>query len=196
MKTSKYNYYLVNGITVYRILVAPLLVFLIFNRHLDLFKWLFGFSFFTDVLDGWLARKLNITSVLGAKLDSIADDVTIVVGVIGVIVLKFEFLRQQLAFIIPLLIMFVLQLFLAFWRYGKMSSFHTYMAKLAALMQGSFLILLFFLQKPVYVLFYIAFLVTVIDLLEEIILVLLLPVWQTNVKGLYWVLKEKQKKRP
>jgi cardiolipin synthase len=82
---------------------------------------------------------------------------------------------------------------LAFVRYGKISSFHTYMAKLAALMQGSFLILLFFLQEPVYVLFYIAFFVTVIDLIEEIILVLLLPVWQTNVKGLYWVLKKKHK---
>lgn len=192
MKNNKYNYYFVNGITLYRLLAAPLLVFLIFSRHLDLFKWLFGFSFFTDVLDGWLARKLKITSILGAKLDSIADDLTIVAGIVGVIVLKPGFLKQQLAFIIALLVLFVLQLLLAFVRYGKISSFHTYMAKLAALMQGSFLILLFFLQEPIYVLFYIAFFVTVIDLVEEIILVLLLPTWQTNVKGLYWVLKKKQ----
>ena len=196
MKIKKYSYYFVNGITLYRLLATPVLVFLIFSRQLHLFKWLFGFSFFTDVLDGWLARKFKVTSILGAQLDSIADDLTIVTGIIGVIVLKPEFLKQQMAFIIPLLVLFVLQLFLAFVRYGKISSFHTYMAKLAALMQGSFLILLFFLQEPVYVLFYVAFFVTVIDLVEEIILVLFLPTWQTNVKGLYWVLKEKQKARP
>lgn len=194
MKRNNRIYYFVNAITLYRMLVAPLLIFLIFNRNLDIFKWLFGFSFFTDVLDGWLARKLHVTSILGSKLDSVADDLTIVVGIIGVIVLKPEFLIQQLVFIIPLLLMFLLQLLLAFMRYGKISSFHTYMAKLAALMQGSFLILFFFLQKPMSVLFYIALFVTVIDLIEEIILVLLLPIWQTNVKGLYWVLKEKQKK--
>jgi phosphatidylglycerophosphate synthase len=155
---------------------------------------LFGFSFFTDVLDGWLARKYKGTSKLGATLDSIADDLTIIAGIIGVIVLKSEFLKQQMLFIGLLLILFILHLCLAFIRYDKISSFHTYMAKLAALLQGSFLILLFFLPQPVYVSFYVAFFATVIDLAEEIILVLLLPEWETNVKGLYWVLKKK--KRP
>jgi CDP-diacylglycerol--glycerol-3-phosphate 3-phosphatidyltransferase len=32
-----------------------------------------------------------------------------------------------------------------------------------------------------------------LDLTEEIILVLMLPRWQTDVKGLYWVLKKNQK---
>lgn len=191
---NKYSYYFVNGITFYRMMVVPLLVFLIFTEQIDIFKWLFGFSFFTDVLDGWLARKYKVTSRLGATIDSIADDLTIVAGIIGVIVLKPEFLKQQMLFIILLLALFLVQLCLAFIRYGKISSFHTYMAKTAALLQGSFLILLFFIRQPVYVLFYIAFSVTVIDLIEEIILVLLLPEWETNVKGLYWVLKKK--KRP
>jgi phosphatidylglycerophosphate synthase len=189
---KKYGYYFVNGITFYRMMAAPLLVILIFNRQVDIFKWLFGFSFFTDVVDGWLARKYKVSSRLGATLDSIADDLTIVAGIIGVIILKPEFLKQHMTFIIPLLFLFVFQICLAFIRYGKISSFHTYMAKFAALMQGSFLILLFFLREPVYVLFYIAFFVTVIDLIEEIILVLLLPKWQTNVKGLYWILKNKK----
>jgi len=190
---NKYSYYFVNGITLYRMVAAPLLVFLIFTEQVDIFKWLFGFSFFTDVLDGWLARKYKVTSRMGATLDSIADDLTIVAGIIAVIVLKPEFLKQQLLFIVLLLVLFILQLCVAFLRYGKISSFHTYMAKIAALLQGSFLILLFFLRHPVYVLFYAAFLVTVIDLAEEIILVLLLPEWETNVKGLYWVLKRKKR---
>jgi CDP-diacylglycerol--glycerol-3-phosphate 3-phosphatidyltransferase len=76
-----------------------------------------------------------------------------------------------------------------------MSNFHTYAAKMAAVLQGVFLLLLFFLDEPVYPLFYLAVAVTAIDLVEEIILVLLLPQWKANVKGLYWVMRKKQSER-
>ncbi len=78
---------------------------------------------------------------------------------------------------------------LALVRYRRLTSFHTYGAKTAALLQGIFLILLFFLPQPVYFLFYLALAVTGLELLEEITLIRLLPVWKANVKGLYWVLK-------
>lgn len=190
---NKYSYYFVNGITVYRLIAAPVLVLLIFNRQPDLFKWLLGFSFFTDLIDGWLARRYKVNSALGAKLDSIADDLTVVAGITGVIVLKPEFFKQQMVLVILLGALFMLQIILALIRYGKISSFHTYTAKIAALLQGSFLILFFFLPEPVYSLFYITAFVTAIDLVEEIILVILLPEWKTNVKGLYWVIKRKGK---
>jgi cardiolipin synthase len=189
---EKYSYYFVNGITVYRMIAAPVLVFLIFDRQLEWFKWLLAVSFFTDAVDGWLARKFKVTSIMGAKLDSIADDLTIAAGIIGVIVLKPEFLKQELPLIILLLALFVVQFVLAIIRYRKISSFHTYTAKLAALLQGCFLILLFFLPQPVYLLFYLAVFVTAVDLIEEIILVLLLPRYETNVKGLYWVMKRRR----
>jgi hypothetical protein len=31
---------------------------------------------------------------------------------------------------------------------------------------------------------------TILDLLEEIILVMLIPKWKTDVKGLFWILKQ------
>jgi cardiolipin synthase (CMP-forming) len=90
-----------------------------------------------------------------------------------------------------LLVLFIIQTILALMQYGKISSFHTYAAKCAALLQGSFLILLFFLPQPPEILFYVAFAVTAIDLIEEIILVILLKEWKANVKGLYWLLRSK-----
>ena len=33
------------------------------------------------------------------------------------------------------------------------------------------------------------------ELMEEIILVILLPAWETNVKGLYWVIRKKRKQK-
>jgi CDP-diacylglycerol--glycerol-3-phosphate 3-phosphatidyltransferase len=47
----------------------------------------------------------------------------------------------------------------------------------------------FFLPQPLEIVFYIAFGVTLIDLAEEIILIMILPQWEANIKGLYWVIK-------
>lgn len=184
---------MINGITVYRIIAAPFLVYLIFLGKIDLFKWLLAFSYFTDLIDGYLARKYKIASILGAKLDSIGDDLTVAASVIGLFVLKPEIVKNEVEIIITLLSLYILQMIFALVRYGKISSFHTYSAKIAALFQGILFILIFFLPEPLYVLFYITVIVTAVNLAEEIILVLVLSKWEANVKGLYWVLKRKNK---
>lgn len=187
------SYYIINAITVYRLLAAPVLVFIIIMGNVDLFKWLLAVSFFTDLIDGYLARKYKVMSVLGAKLDSIADDLTIVAAVIAVIVMKPEFIYDNKEIIILLLGLFVLQNIFALVKYHKVSSFHTYLAKGAALAQGIFLILMFFLPQPVYFLFYTAAIITILELIEDIILVIILPKWEVNVKGLFWVMKKNRK---
>lgn len=190
---NKRIYYIVNGITFYRTLTAPLLIFLIIYKQMDWFKWLLTLSFLTDAIDGFLARKFKVTSIAGAKLDSIGDDLTVIAGTIGMIAFKSAFLKEEIFFIILLLSLFVLQTVLAFVKFGKMTSFHTYAAKVAAILQGVFLILLFFLPNPLYELFYAATFVTVFELMEEIIITFWLPKWRTNVKGLYWILKAEKR---
>ena len=64
-KTESFAYYMINGITLYRIITAPLLVVLLFKGEQELFKWLLGVSFFTDLIDGVLARTFKVTSILG-----------------------------------------------------------------------------------------------------------------------------------
>lgn len=191
----KNSYYIINIITLYRLIMAPVLFLVIFTGNINLFKWLLPLSFFTDLIDGYLARKFRVTSTWGAKLDSIADDVNILVAVIALFVFKYEFIIQEKTAIILLVVLFVVQTTFALIRYKKISSFHTYLAKSAALLQGLFFILVFLIPEPVYFLFYAMVVVTAIELTEEIILVLLLPVWKANVKGLYWVLKEKAKNK-
>lgn len=183
---------MVNGITLYRIIAVPFLILLIINHRPEIFKWFLGISFFTDAIDGYLARRYKVVSKLGATLDSIGDDLTIAVAMTGMIVFKPAFFSEEIIPLVLLFILFVFLVVLAVIRYRKISSFHTYAAKIAAILQGSFLVLLFFLDEPVHILFYITAAVTAIDLAEEIILVLLLPQWETDVKGLYWVLRKKR----
>ena len=187
---KKSSYYIINGITLYRLIAAPFLLFLILTKQADIFKWLLAVSFFTDAIDGFLARKYKVASIMGAKLDSIGDDLTVIAGVVGLFVLKTEFIKKEFIWLIIIFILFLIQVILALARYGSFTSYHTYLAKVAAVFQGVFLILSFFTPEPNRVLFYAAIIITALDLLEEIILTMLLPKWTANVKGIYWQLKK------
>ena len=186
------NYYIVNAITAYRVISAPVLILLALTGHLEIYKWLLLVSFFTDIIDGTLARKLHVTSVFGSKLDSIGDDLSFVAAIVGVFAFRQKFIVDNLVWVIVLLGFYLLQTILALIKYGKITSFHTYIAKIAAIAQGSFLLLLFILPQPIHWLFYAAAIITIIDLTEETIILFYLAEWQADVKGLYYVLKKKK----
>jgi phosphatidylglycerophosphate synthase len=190
MKKST-KFYIINAITTYRLIMAPVLMWFAFEGNLNYFKWLLIISFGTDAIDGFLARKYKVSSVSGARLDSIADDLTVVAALVGMFAFRQEFAKSQVMTFVVLLILFIIQALLALIFYRKLTSYHTYMAKLAALLQGVFFILFFLLNEPLYPLFYAAAIVTGIQLLEEILLILYLRHWQADVKGLYWVLKKR-----
>lgn len=182
---------IINFITLYRIITFPILIFLVSTHHFNLFKWLLLASFSTDAIDGFLARRYKATSILGAKLDSIGDDLTVLAAVVGMFVAHFYFVEKELTLIVILLGLFFVQLIASLVKYKKMSSFHTYLAKTAAVITAVFLLSLFFLDKIVYPLFYASFIITALELVEETIIIFFLPTWKANVKGLYWVLKKK-----
>lgn len=76
-----------NLISFARLLGVPLLVWLGFTGLAD--AWLFAVfvvSGVTDWLDGYLARKLNAFSELGAKLDPIADRLYILAALVVLLV--------------------------------------------------------------------------------------------------------------
>lgn len=194
MKKNSYklSYYVINGITLYRIVAAPFLLVLLFNGQLVIFKWLLGVSFFTDLIDGWLARKFKVTSMAGTKLDSIGDDLTVLVAMVALFMTKPEFIKQEMVVFIILFSLFLIQIIYAFVRYRRMTNFHTYLAKTAALLQGVFFLLVFFTGQPVMPLFYAAAGITILELIEEIILTALLKKWTSNVPGLLGVIKKKK----
>lgn len=181
---------IVNGITIYRIAAAPLLIVLALSEQFEWFRWLLAVSFFTDAIDGILARTWKVASVTGARLDSVGDDLTVLAGIVGMVIFKSMFLKQHLFSVVLLLSLFAVQTVFALLKYGKMTSFHTYGAKVAAVFQAVFLLSLFFLPNESNGLFYIAVAFTALELIEEIVLVYRQPVWESDVKGLYWIIKK------
>lgn len=185
----------VNWITLFRIVAFPLLMVLIMLRAWPFFKWLLLVSFFTDAIDGYLARRYHATSILGSKLDSIGDDLTVLAAVTGLVVARTDFVLEQWFPVAVLVGLYLVQTGMALYRYGKISTFHTYLAKTAAVVAAMFLLSGFFLEDIIYPLFYAAVIVTAIELVEEIILVAILKDYRSNVRGLYWVLRKDKRDR-
>src|SRR5260221_8163289 len=125
---KKISYYVVNGITLWRVLMAPMVICLGFLHHERLFKWLLAVSFFTDAIDGLLARKYRVTSKGGPRLDSGGDDLTVLAAFVGMLVFKMDFVRERQVILITLAALSLIHVALALIKYRPMRSFHTWLA--------------------------------------------------------------------
>jgi CDP-diacylglycerol--glycerol-3-phosphate 3-phosphatidyltransferase len=179
-----------NYITLFRIVAAPVLWYLIYADQKIVFTWLLTAAFFTDLIDGVIAREIHSVTALGSKLDSWGDSITILTGLAGLIYFEWELVRSYALIVSIVLGLHVLQLILSLWRYHKPSSFHTYSAKTAALGIGVFILITLHFDFYEW-LFYVALILLTVDALGESILIFLIPKWEHDVKGIYWVLKRK-----
>lgn len=67
-----------NLITIGRLLLVPLIVWLIIANQPDLAFWVFIIAGVSDAIDGFLARQLDLRTNLGTYLDPIADKTMLV----------------------------------------------------------------------------------------------------------------------
>ncbi|MFK8033636.1 MAG: CDP-alcohol phosphatidyltransferase family protein [Hyphomicrobiales bacterium] len=67
-----------NLISIFRLLIVPLIVWLLSIQEFSIAFWLFLAAGISDAVDGFIAKKFNQTSDLGAHLDPIADKVMLV----------------------------------------------------------------------------------------------------------------------
>ncbi len=181
--------------SLYRVFALPLLIILIILGERRIFTWFLLISYATDAIDGWLARSLKISTARGSQLDSLGDQLTLGVALIGLLVFEEAFIRENLTLILIAFVPYVFQMVLAFNRYGKATAFHTYLAKISAITQGVFILWLLFFE-PVYWLFYLMVGLSILETLEEITLIFLYKNWVENVKGIYWALRDKRRVSP
>ena len=76
-----------NILSFLRLGLVPVLGWLAASGEDVLFLWVLGVCLISDALDGYLARKLNQTSELGAKLDSWGDALTYAAMILGLYLL-------------------------------------------------------------------------------------------------------------
>lgn len=186
-----WKYALVNLLTLSRILLCPvLLILLLTSDHLPavqpLTPYLLLAAFLTDALDGFLARKLKVTSEQGTRLDSIADDCLFVTAAVFAIVQHNPVIFANITALVFLGVQHVIKMALLWKMHRKfVCGMHTYLTKFAAFLQAVFFLhSQFFLPNSV--LFFLAVSVTSAAIGEEILLIITQKELKTNYKGLFF----------
>ena len=185
------NYNIADWFSFYRIFAVPFLLALIWFDQRIIFTCVLSISYSTDAIDGYLARKLKITSPRGSQLDSFGDQITLIVGLIGLFYFETDFVATNLTLILIVFFPYIIQMLIAYFKYGKATAFHTYLSKLSAIMQSVFVLWSLFFS-PNYALFYIMIGFGLLETFEEITLIFMYDNWVSDVKGIYWALRDKR----
>jgi CDP-diacylglycerol--glycerol-3-phosphate 3-phosphatidyltransferase len=172
-----------NLLSILRILIAPLLVVAAATGRAGLFLFLFILSLVTDALDGFLARRLGQVTEWGARLDSWGDLATYLAAPVGAWLLWPSLVRREQTFILLGLAGFLFPILLGFYKFGRLTSYHTRAARLAAILLGLATPLLL-VGGPPYP-FRLAMLIFLLAEVEEVAITLRLKRWRANIPS-FW----------
>lgn len=131
MHSPQNIYNLPNLISSIRILIAPLLFYCAFQKMETWFLAALLFSGATDVLDGYLARKLNQVTSLGSHLDSWGDFTIYSTMAICAWIIWPEIVQREIPSFALILFSFLVPVWIGLIKFGRLTSYHTWSVKLA-----------------------------------------------------------------
>jgi cardiolipin synthase (CMP-forming) len=179
-----------NILSLFRIFIFPYVLWLIVVGDEKLFSIFITICLITDILDGFIARTFHMQTKMGARLDSWADLGVYILAFTAIYIFKWDEIKQHAWMLILFGLVMFLSYAIVFLKFKGLIGLHTYMFKVTGYLQGAFIISLFiwgFYLVPYY--FCLGW--GTIACIEEIIIILLLKRPASNVKGLYWILKNK-----
>ena len=181
-----------NLLSFYRLLAFPVIIWSLVYHQERLFVWLICINLITDILDGWIARTFKMETEFGARLDSIADMGTYIGALTGVFVFKnAEFEPHYFSFFL-FIGLWIFAHLLSLIKFGRFQSMHLYSWKIGGYIQGFFFFILFVFDF--YTLFYYFMIIWgIAAFLEHILLQIMLKEPITNAKGLWWVMRKKER---
>ncbi len=181
-------YSIPNILSFLRLGLVPVLIGLALVQAGQLFLWVLAVSLLSDVLDGFLARKLNQVSELGAKLDSWGDVLTYASMIFGLFAIWPAVFTEQAAFLFAAMLSFTVPLALALRKFGGYPSYHTWGAKIAAvLIAPAYYVLILFGADEF---FRLVILFHILVAVEEMAITLILKKRRSNVGSVISLIKE------
>lgn len=178
-----------NLISLYRLLVFPVILFMALTGRESWFVILLCISLVSDVLDGNIARIYKLQTNFGAALDNLADIFTYAMALLGLFIFKWADIAPHAWFLYLFLSVFVLSYVVAFYRFGKIPGLHLYSAVSAGYVQSIFFFILFVFGFYTWM-YYLAIGWGVVAYVEKIFVLMKLDDIRIGVKGLYWLMKE------
>ncbi|MDP1666811.1 MAG: CDP-alcohol phosphatidyltransferase family protein [Methylobacter sp.] len=176
-----------NLLTGFRFVAAPILLWLAWNGHGIAFMVLLAITFLSDLLDGMAARLTGQVTQFGATLDSWADVITYLTIALCCWWLWPEVVTRELLYVGLIVASCLLPALAGILKFGRFTSYHTWGVKIAAASMGLTLYVLF-LDGPPWP-FRIAAIICILAAIEEIVITLLLPEPESNLRSVWDVLK-------
>jgi len=169
-----------NIITLIRIILS---IFIIFFKPLSLlFFIIYIICGLSDIFDGYFARKNNVTSDLGATLDSIADLIFITI-MLYILLPIFQIPKWGIIWIIIIIIIRFLSIIIGSIKYKKIVFLHTYLNKATGI--------ILFISPLIYSLFKINFTLYLlcimgsISAIEELLINIFSTKLSKNIKSIF-----------
>lgn len=176
-----------NILSASRIGAAPVLLLLAWFGFHDIFRTLLVLTLLTDALDGFLARRWNQTSELGARLDSWGDLAIYFTLPLCIWWLWPELVLEELGYILVIVASYLLPILVALIKFGGITSYHTWLVKAAVVVVGGAVLIMLF-GGPVWPL-HLAAPVAMVAGIEEILITLLLPQRLSDIPTLWHALR-------
>lgn len=168
-----------NAISLMRLVIAPVGLLVAWRGAGDVYKALFTLAVASDLIDGVLARHLGQDTEFGAKLDTWADSATYAALFFSVLLLWPEFVASHAGLLTACLALYAFVFSLAFLRFRKLPSYHSWGGKLSAVLMGASILLWFYTGNDAP--FRLALIVALAAGLDELAITLVLPDWRANV---------------
>ena len=171
-----------NLITACRIVLAPVLLLLAWQGKGGLFLACLIASLVSDIVDGQIARRFNLTSEVGTRLDSWADLLTYASVPVAMWWLRPDIVSTEKTTFFAAIVSYILPVAIGFVKFRRLTTYHTLMARVSAYLLGVAVVVLF-ANGPILP-FRIAVCVLVLAEIEEICITLVLPEPRSNVRFL------------
>ncbi len=181
MKDSRLAW-LPNTITLGRLAAVPVLALLAWRQASGAFAVLLVLALFSDVADGWLARRLDAETPLGSTLDSVADIALMAVILYAIWPLHPEVYQEHGRIILAVVALLALGHLASLIRFGRLASFHTRLIRAGIFTFSVFALALFTVGFHAWLL-YLAAAVCTLGAIEHFALLVLLPEWTPNIHG-------------
>ena len=153
------NVNLPNALSALRLLLAPVLLGCAHGGLVQPFLWLLALALATDALDGHLARRWDVVTPLGARLDSWGDLCTYAAMVFGLMWLWPAVFARESWFLYLAVGFYLIPTLTSLLKFRELPRYHTWAAKLSAILMAPayYLLVLYDLVWPfrVVVLFHI-----------------------------------------
>jgi len=176
-----------NLVSMLRILMAPILLLFAYHQLATVYLLALVFTLFTDVVDGFLARRLNMITELGAKLDSWGDFVIYTTVAIAAWWLWPEVIRKEIFSVITIILSFTLPVIIGLIKFHSLTSYHTWSVKIAVFITVTSYIVVFsdWARWPLYL----AAIVCVVAAIEEALITLIMKHEHADVRSIWHAFK-------